>query len=134
MAEFEYIMQQANRMCNAQTICSDECPAYAYGDCCVSVGGGIRYGIDYANIAKAVIDWAEKHPHPEPVYPSWKEGWKQLFPRTITAICPLMCVTGEMRDKYYTDCKSGLTCDKCKKRPIPAEIAKKLGIKPIIAK
>ena len=30
MAEFEYIMRQANRMCDTQTICNKECPAYMH--------------------------------------------------------------------------------------------------------
>ena len=133
MAEFEYIMRKANRMCDTQTICNKECPVYMHGNCCVSTRGrGIGGEIDYTSVAKAVIDWAKDHP--EPMYPSWRDAWEQLFPGVITGVCPLMCVTGGLRDKYYTDCKSGLTCDKCKKTPIPAEIAKNLGIKPIITK
>lgn len=134
MAEFEYVMQQANRMCNTQTMCSDKCPAYVHRCCCVSVEprNGNEYVIDYADAEARVLAWAKDHP--EPVYPSWEEGWRQLFPDAKEVICPLTCVTGEMYDKYLMKCNSGMICDDCKRTPIPAEIAKKLGIKPIIAK
>lgn len=39
MAEFEYIMQQASRMCDTQKMCNDKCPAYVHRCCCVSVQG-----------------------------------------------------------------------------------------------
>lgn len=92
------------------------------------LGHGIGNGINYANVAKVVIDWAKAHP--EPVYPSWEEGWRQLFPDALTAICPLVYVTGALSDKYFAICKSCVICDDCKQKPIPEEIAKKLGIKP----
>lgn len=64
--------------------------------------------------------WAKEHP--EPVYPSWDEAWKNLFPGAVKAPCP--------RAFFGCECMVDIGCAKCGSRPIPAEIAEKLGIKP----
>lgn len=64
--------------------------------------------------------------HPEPVYPSWEEGWKQLFPESSGTPCP-----ANYGKKYRNICCVNVLCVNCKQRPMPAEIAEKLGIKPV---
>lgn len=75
------------------------------------------------------MKWAAEHP--EPVYPSWEEAWKKLFPEMASVRPP--CVryflpTGEYQD--ICDRFDG-ECYKCNELPVPAEIAKKLQIRPI---
>ena len=122
MAEFTEVMRQAKRICTVHGgICSYRCCPLADGEKCrlnVNLDGE-----DYNELERIIMDWATKHP--EPVYPSWKEGWKQLFPNGIDTPCP-----SEYDAKYGHDC-SKLSCLNCKRRSIPAEVAEKLGIKPI---
>ena len=79
--------------------------------------------IDYVETERKIMDWAAEHP--EPVYPSWAESWKQLFPAGENVPC-LGCFDA----KYYTGKCMEISCTKCKNAPMPAEFAKKLGIKP----
>lgn len=65
------------------------------------------------------MGWAAEHP--DPVYPSWEEAWKNLFPGAVKAPCP--------RAFFGCECMVDIGCAKCGSRPIPAEIAEKLGIK-----
>ena len=122
MAKFTEVMRQAKRICTVHGgICSYRCCPLADGEKCrlnVNLDGE-----DYNELERIIMDWAAKHP--EPVYPSWKEGWKQLFPNGIDTPCP-----SEYDAKYGHDC-SKLSCLNCKRRSIPAEVAEKLGIKPI---
>lgn len=124
MAEFTEVMRQAKRMCSVHGgICSYRCCPLANGETCrlnVELDGE-----DYNELERIIMDWAAKHP--EPVYPSWAEGWRRLFPDSKFAPCPDCFGL-----KYRVDeCVSGLTCTACKARPMPAEVAEKLGIKPI---
>ena len=57
----------------------------------------------------------------ENVYPSWNEVGKQLFPKAPWIPCPV-------GNFGVGECVE--TCAECRARPIPAEIAEKLGIKP----
>lgn len=123
MAEFEYVMRQASRMCAMQEMCSDKCPVYVHGNCWASVGSRNGCEIDYAGAEARVLDWAKAHP--EPVYPSWEEGWRQLFPDTTMAICPMMFGV-----RCVEPAATAAVCRRCRDSSIPAEIAKKLGIKP----
>lgn len=122
MAEFTEVMRQARRMCEAfrDGHCS-ECPI---GNATVlECGITVTSEMDCEEVERRVMQWAQEHP--EPVYPTWEEGWKQLFPNGIDTPCPL-----EYGKKYGRDCIN-LSCRSCKQRPIPAEVAEKLGIKPI---
>ena len=60
--------------------------------------------------------------HSEPQYPTWKEWSKQMFPKAMLPIRPC-----EFEDISVCVYKS---CDECRGRPIPSDIAEKLGIKP----
>ena len=68
-------------------------------------------------IERRVAQWEAA----KPKYPSWNEVWKQVFPKATCVPCPI-CNFGA------GECVS--SCAECRARPIPAEIAEKLGIKP----
>nr|DAM34677.1 MAG TPA: hypothetical protein [Caudoviricetes sp.] len=99
----------------------DGCPATLWRDsngACL-----IRRIAKIKNAGEQVInlqDWAKEHP--EPVYPSWEEGWRQLFPDAKRTPCP---------DNLGLKNCTHLVCTDCKSSPMPAEVAEKLGIKPI---
>jgi hypothetical protein len=125
MAEFQEVMRRAKRMCKAQHNCY-ECPANVICNvnechkrisCVASIS-------DYKNVERIVMNWAAENP--EPRYPSWREVWKQLFPDGQRTPCP-----GRCGKKYAPEWCGQEECGECKNRPIPADIAKKLGIKPI---
>lgn len=130
MSEFTEIMHQAKRMCTAHgSMCSHRgCPLDNGEACRLNID---LDGEDYNELERIILGWAAEHP--EPVYPSWEEGWKQLFPEVDIrhTLCPEV-----FGDKYKCDwCLDGNdynnNCDVCLKRPMPAEVAEKLGIKSI---
>ena len=129
MSEFTEIMRQARRMC--ETFC-DACSKCPIGNAkALECGITVTSEMDCKEVERRVMQWAAEHP--EPVYPSWKEGWKQLFPEADIrhTFCPEV-----FGDKYMCDwCLDGNdyndNCDECLERPMPAEVAEKLGIKPI---
>ena len=67
--------------------------------------------------------WAAEHPAPR--YPTWNEWQHSMFPDANGKIIP--CSFASMEK---LGC-AGLTCMECREQPIPADIAEKLGIKPI---
>lgn len=120
MAEFAEVMRQARRMCKEQQNidCCVRCPINKNG--CMVVADA-EY-VDYADAEQEIMHWAAEHP--EPVYPTWEDGWKQLFPEAKYVPCP---------DGYFgvdSHCGRYDGCNQCKASPMPADIAKKLGIKP----
>lgn len=130
MAEFTEVMRQAERLCAAYGgKCSmRNCPLDDENACCILPDQDCK---DYNELERIIMDWAAEHP--EPVYPSWAEGWRQLFPESDIrrTLCPEV-----FGDKYRCDwCyEDNDNCDECLERPMPAEVAEKLGIKPIITK
>lgn len=121
MAEFAEIMRQARRLCAAHGgICNDSnCPLDNGEACRLNID---LDGEDYNELERIIMDWAAEHP--EPVYPSWKEAWNELFPQAKYIPCPVLYFgvgACDHDDKFCVNCKS---------RPIPAEIAEKLGIRP----
>lgn len=114
MAEFQEVMRQYKRMCRYYPAC-EECPLYnMYAGCSCS-----RCIRDYPDEAERIImDWAAEHP--EPRYPTWKEWVDRDFP---VKLC--ICV----RNFAYVECSA--TCEECWNKPIPTDIAQKLGINPI---
>ena len=129
MAEFCEVMRQAKRMCKE------------FGNDCAGCGLASSHcplgpipenwdGVDFTNVEHIVMEWAAKHP--EPRYPTWNEWYKATFPNSnYHAIpCPNM---------FYKICETSnyhgeVECYECKNRPISADVAEKLGIKPIGAK
>ena len=67
--------------------------------------------------------WAKEHP--EPRYPTWSEWQNSMFPDADGEMNP--CEFGN-RDRFNCE---GKTCDECTQQQIPADIAAKLGIRPI---
>lgn len=122
MAEFVEVMRQARRLCEEQQHmdCCVRCPMQGKEGCMVTADAE---NIDYVEAERKIMGWAAEHP--EPVYPSWEEGWKQLFPKSVDTPCP-----ADYGKKYQNICCSNVLCVNCKQRPMPAEVAEKLGIKP----
>ena len=119
MAEFVEVMQQARRLCAAHGgMCNyRNCPLDNRKECRLNID---LDGEDYNELERIIMDWAAEHP--DPVYPSWDEAWKNLFPGAKKAPCP--------RTFFGCECMVDIGCTECGSRPIPAEIAEKLGIKP----
>ena len=123
MAEFIEVMKQARRLCDAQRNCNG-CPLRSdKGKYC----GGIDALQDWddATTEWIVMEWAEAHP--EAVYPSWDEYQDEMFPNHTRGICPMM---------FGAECPNGghasaLACANCRSMPMPAEIAEKLGVRPL---
>lgn len=117
MAEFTEVMRQARRLCEGQQEmeCCVKCPMQGEDGCMVVAD---VEDIDYADAEKRIMQWAAEHP--EQVYPSWDEVWKNLFPGAKKAPCP--------RTFFGCECMVDIGCTECGSRPIPAEIAEKLGI------
>ena len=120
MAEFKDVHRNMVRMCEAMRAEDNGCAPCPLDGICAKF---ITLSEDaIATIERVVTQWAAEHP--EPVYPSWEDAWKQIFPNGIDVPCP-----SEYDAKYGIDCFK-FSCKSCKKRPIPAEIAGKLGIRP----
>lgn len=120
-------MKQLNRMCE---MCNDNyfrrCPT-CQGEGYVMHSSVTRdFNTDELEKLKQKIMELEKA-NSEPVYPSWEEGWKQIFPDALYTPCP-----ANYGKKYKNTSCASVSCERCRKRPIPAEIAEKLGIKPVV--
>ena len=123
MSEFTDVMRQARRMCKAQEDC-ESCPLWNAEKFFCRIDTAC-YSDDSA-IESIVMQWAAEHP--EPVYPTWREWQKSMFPDGHKHITP--CIFGS-RDRFKC---WGKTCYVCMEQQIPADIAEKLGIKPKEAK
>ena len=124
MAQFSEVMRQAKRMCESFSDGCSECPI---GDANVlECGTTVTSGMDCEEVERRVMQWAAEHP--EPVYPTWREWQKSMFPDGHKHITP--CIFGS-RDRFKC---WGKTCYVCMEQQIPADIAEKLGIKPKEAK
>lgn len=120
MAEFVEVMRIAKRICDeyANGCLCNGCPINGNSGCIFfdSMDCDNDY---YPKIDKIVCDWAKDHP--EPMYPSWNEGWNQLFPYGEVQ-CP--------NDLFDAHVSCNVGCTQCKTRPMLPHIAEKLGIKP----
>lgn len=125
--EFSEVMKQVNRMC--MTYLGDQCrkcPLNRCDNCEMDIYSESRFTAQAAQKLESIAtDWAKEHP--ELVYPSWDEGWKQIFPDALCTPCP-----ANYGGKYKNISCASVSCERCRERPIPAEIAEKLGIKPIV--
>ena len=115
MYAFKEYVKQHIRMCMSFEGCNG-CP--------LNWSNGERFCYDayHSNwtwAAHVVMDWAAEHP--EPRYPTWEGWYQECFPDA-----PLKCPRAFMR----TSCRSRY-CYECLSEPIPADSAKKLGVKPI---
>ena len=66
--------------------------------------------------------WAAAHPAPR--YPTWREWQKNTFSGATASVFPCSYASRADLGCYGV-------CDTCRNKPIPADIAAKLGIKPI---
>lgn len=124
MAEFCGVMRQAARMCAQQKNSCEGCPLYDDGIECPVEGPPEGWKLNMlAEYERIVMDWAAKHP--EPRLPSWNEWQGANFRTAGRAICAAHFMDGGSAGCYTP----GNNCDKCRERPIPADIAGKLGIK-----
>ena len=123
MAEFSEVMRQAARMCRAHEEC-EECPVNMIADM-VPSGCLFGSGIDAGYIEEKIMGWAADNP--EPRYPTWKEWQNTNFPNNDALMRPCIFESEE----YFGCVKLEIDCEKCMNKPIPADIAEKLGIKPI---
>ena len=122
MAEFKDVHRNMVRMCDAMRAEDNGCAPCPLDGICAKF---ITLSEDaIATIERVVTQWAAEHP--EPVYPSWEEGWRQLFPDAKYTPCP-----NNFGIKYIVPDCAYRACTDCKSSPMPAEVAEKLGIKPI---
>lgn len=117
--EFLEVMRQARRMCGGFDACG-ECIARDY---CIGEDPRDCDDDTARKFEEIVEDWAAEHP--EPKYPTWKEWHGATFPNAKEEVCPCWFMMDE-----DTGCYEYEKCSDCVDRPIPADIAEKLGIKP----
>ena len=103
MAEFQEVIKQFKRMCwyYSRDKVQKSCPmCTSYPNCNIGQCRKIAFE-QAAHFAATVMWWAKEHP--EPVYPTWYEWLTSIYPAAWALIAD---------------------------KPIPADIAKKLGIEP----
>ena len=134
MAEFTEVCKQALRMLCEMSEARGRKPGYMAlhihrdGSVNVSDGPGAEVLTAAAeDIEKSVMQWAAEHP--EPIYPTWEEVWDRLFPNRVEKEppCPRYFFDVQRMERYCP----GIKCKECRKRPIPADIAAKLGVKAV---
>lgn len=121
MAEFQKVMNQWKRMCRYYTqkagSAGDACAICKFegnGSNCLAIYED--YETDTEEVERVVMSWAAEHP--EPVYPTWEEWLEKQG--VLDYIWDYNPVTKHI-DRFLNS--------KAKK-PIPADIAEKLGIEP----
>ena len=122
MAEFVDVMWQAKRLCAAHGgMCnSRNCPL-DNGEACRLAAD--QDGEDYSDVERIIMAWAAEHPAPR--YPTWREWQHSMFPGAGANMYPCSFMS------YVKSECDGSSCSECVNRTIPADIAEKLGIKPI---
>ena len=121
MAEFAEVMMRANRICESINACS-VCPIE---DACIIPSGEMGKR-EIENLETIVMNW--KPDSKAPRYPTWEEWRVASFPNTSSLIAPChFMTTSEWYDISGCVCED---CAVCRSKPIPAYIAKKLGVKP----
>lgn len=128
MAEFAEVMRQAHRMCE-ECGCAD-CPMLdvdAIGNCNQIFDK--KYTLeDLVDIEQRIVEWAKENP--EPQYPTWKEWVETRFPTAEDEICPHVFMSADEWARFMGMERCHKRCSQCLDTPIPADIAKKLGIRP----
>lgn len=120
MAEFQAVMRHFSRLCKGGNGCAG-CPMHV-DKCCEEN----LEDWDAAKAERIIMKWAAANP--EPRYPTWRE-WHHtkahndlLEPMKLCNFAPC---------GHNTECPDGHACLPCYDSPIPADIAKKLGVGPI---
>lgn len=120
MAEFAEVMRQAQKICD--TYKCDDCPMVDHVDMCGLIHSKYRKAGFLLEFEQIVMQWAKEHP--EPQYPTWEEWHKENFPNASANFTPCTFASTSELGCAKTNCRA------CRSRPIPADIAKKLGIRP----
>lgn len=134
MAEFTEVMRQAKRMCKSCASC-DECAVSTNSELCPLVDHTVEqlptdWNLDkLPEIERIVMQWAAEHP--EPRYPTWEEWQKKNFPTAQDVMHPCAFMNRKEVEKARGVECGRTPCNTCARSPIPADIAEKLGIKPI---
>ena len=122
MAEFMEVMCAARRMCKSIDDCAD-CPLT---DLCYFDKYLKEYDGSLIQQEAVIMKWDAENP--EVRYPTWREWQKENFPYLpdsypLVHPCNFMSI-------YDAKCDNHSNCGTCRDKPIPADIAEKLGIKP----
>ncbi len=123
MAEFMEVMCAARRMCKSIDDCAD-CPLT---DLCYFDKYLKEYDGSLIQQEAVIMKWDAENP--ELRFPTWREWQQENFPEANGAMCP--CAFMRMVDAHCVDYNGRNSCMDCAKQHIPADIAQKLGIKPI---
>ena len=126
MAEFLEVMRQAQKFCD--TYKCDDCPMADHVDMCGLIHSKYRKAGFLLEFEQIVMQWAKEHP--EPKYPTWEEWQRENFPEALYALCTRYFVAKDALENIIEEKCCCINCSECRARPIPADIAKKLGIKP----
>jgi len=121
MAEFQAVMHEIGRICKKtchEFICSK---CILGDDCLLSEFPANRTKESLERMERAALKWAKKHPDVR--YPTWEEWQHNTFPGTTVIVPP--CAFRRIEGPCM------MTCGECRSQPIPADIAKKLGVEPI---
>lgn len=129
MAEFKEVCKQWRRLCMSfddkaaknYRPCAELCPVGANPVC-----GELRESTqeDVEKFEAAIMSWAAENP--EPVYPTWVE-W--LSKQDLVEIKEGQFVKRRI-DAYEYESKTVVILNANAAKPIPADIAQKLGIEP----
>ena len=104
MADFQEVCKHLKRMCERYGDNCIKCPLGDKDFCSLSAGD--RTAETYKKAEEIVMSWAAEHP--DPVYPTWVEWFRQIGIIPSDQMC------------FHTWLHN----------PIPADIAQKLGIEP----
>lgn len=124
MAEFVDVLKMARRMCKNVDAC-DDCPIYdSLRRYCKLSRPLFSSDSNFAKCEAAIMEWGAENP--ELRYPTWREWQRDHFPDASNTMRPCVYIS-------YTDarCRDYKDCGDCQSQPIPADIARKLGIQPI---
>jgi hypothetical protein len=131
MAAFQIVIKQFHRMCIEHPGC-DGCPLIDVDKRCSNVSFDCFSVADERaeEFEYCITKWAIEHP--EPKYPTWIQWWDENFKgngRKMLTPCSFMPPSDLGCSIEREGCMNAP--HKCWNTPIPADIAKKLGIKPM---
>lgn len=124
MAEFFDVMKQVWRMCASVSCNNCILPRWSDEMCIWQDAPAKLTDEVIVEIEAKTMKWAAENP--EVRYPTWKEWQRDHFRDAERTMLPCMYIN--FTDAHCGDHKS---CGACADQPIPADIAEKLGIKPI---
>lgn len=127
MAEFVDVLKMARRMCKNVDAC-DDCPIYDSLRRYCKLSRPLFFSdSDFAKCEAAIMEWGAENP--EVRYPTWKEWQQEHFRDGANIIRP--CEFMSIADAHCFDYMYTYGCRDCANQPIPADVARKLGIKPV---